>query len=264
MTDTSLVQPDMSPKRVGLIVPSSNITMEIEIPEMLRNCTSGEVSFHSARMALRQVSEEELRAMNSRALQSVDELADARVDVIAYACLVAVMVQGTGAHRDIEARLRERLAARGSETPVVSSAGALVSTLKYLQAQRIAIVAPYLKPLTQTVAEYLEAESFTVQSTQSLEISDNFEVGCIPGERVLQAAGDLDLEGVDALVLSACVQMPSLSLIEEAEEMVGIPVISASTSTAAALLSALGLDPIQVPGGAGRAWAGKDRLATPA
>jgi maleate isomerase len=197
-------------------------------------------------------------------LQSVDELADARVHVIAYACLVAVMVQGPGAHRGIEDRLRDRLVGQGSDAPVVSSAGALVTTLKYLNAQRIAIVAPYLKPLTRTVAEYLEAEDFTVQSTKSLEIADNYQVGCIPGDQVLHAAAELDLRGVDALVLSACVQMPSLALIEEAERMVGIPVISASTSTAAAVRTALGLDPSQVPGGAGKAWASAVAAATPA
>ena len=38
------------------------------------------------------------------------------------------------------------------------------------------------------------------------------------------AARDLDLTGVDALVISACVQMPSLDLIEAAESEFGVPV----------------------------------------
>ena len=54
------------------------------------------------------------------------ELADARVDVIAYACLIAIMAEGKGAHESSEARLKETLAAAGCNAPVTSSAGALV------------------------------------------------------------------------------------------------------------------------------------------
>jgi maleate isomerase len=50
--------------------------------------------------------------------------------------------------------------------------------------------------------------------------------------------------GIDALVLSACVQMPSLQAIDEVEQRVGLPVISAATCTAFAMLVALGLEPV--------------------
>jgi len=39
--------------------------------------------------------------------------------------------------------------------PVTSSAGALVRALQRLGASRVAIVTPYLKPLTGTVIDYL-------------------------------------------------------------------------------------------------------------
>src|ERR1700722_11030189 len=136
--------------------------METEIPEMVRRAGADPVSFHSSRMRMRQVSPEELRAMDAQAVRCIDELADAHVHAIAYACLVAVMVQGPGAHRVVEGRVQGPLAADGSDAPVISSAGALISTLGRLNADRVALVAPYLKPLTQTVAEYIEAEGIAV------------------------------------------------------------------------------------------------------
>jgi maleate isomerase len=49
------------------------------------------------------------------------------------------------------------------------------------------------------------------------------------------------------VVLSACVQMPSLEVIARAEQELGVPVLSAATATARKILLALNLDPT-IPG----------------
>ncbi|MHB1472192.1 MAG: hypothetical protein ACYCV4_00955 [Dermatophilaceae bacterium] len=53
----------------------------------------------------------------------------------------------------------------------------------------------------------------------------------------------LDLTGVDALVLSACVQMPSLAAVQKVEDELGLPVVTASTATARSILLSLGINP---------------------
>ena len=240
----------MSQHRVGLVVPSSNVTVEIELPALLSRHTTASFSFHSSRMRMHQVSPEQLRAMNAQRERCVLELGDAGVDVLLYACLVALMVGGPGEHQRVESAVAEQLAAGGSDARVRSSAGALVEALRALDAHRIAIVTPYVVPLAEQVVAYLEAEDFQVADWRALEVADNTEVGCIPGDRVMAAARSLDLTGVDALVLSACVQMPSLDLIADAEEEFGLPVLSAATAGAYSVLAALDL-PIDIPG-AGR------------
>ena len=60
------------------------------------------------------------------------ELSDARVDVLGYACLVAIMATGLGYHRQSEARLRGRTQENGADIPAVTSAGALIDGLKVL------------------------------------------------------------------------------------------------------------------------------------
>jgi maleate isomerase len=62
----------------------------------------------------------------------------------------------------------------------------------------------------------------------------------------MAAASKLDLRQTDVLVLSACVQMPSLDLVEKAEETFGLPVVTASTAAAFTLLRQLDLAP-QIP-----------------
>lgn len=239
-----------TPHRIGLIVPSSNVTVETELPRLLARHASAEFAFHASRMRMHTVSPAQLQAMNAQRERCVLELGDAGVDVLLYACLVAVMVSGPGAHREVESAISEQLSAGGADMAVTSSAGALVEALRLSGAHRIALVTPYMRPLAEQVVGYLKAEQFDVADWRALEVADNSEVGRIPGDRIMAAARDLDLSGVDALVISACVQMPSLDLVQRAEDEFGIPVLSAATAGAHAILRRLGL-PAELPG-AGR------------
>lgn len=237
--------------RIGLVVPSSNITVEREMPALLRRHPGVDFSFHSTRMRMHTVSPEELRAMNAQRERCVDEIGDAGIDAVLYACLVALMAQGhdaagLGEHEATERAVVEQLARRGLSPEITSSAGALVHALSATDARRVALVMPYLRSVAETVVAYLEAEGFTVTDWRTLEVADNAEVGCIAGDRVLGAARSLDLRGVDALVLSACVQMPSLPLVQAAEDEFGLPVLTAATAGAFTLLDRLGL-PVDLP-----------------
>lgn len=237
--------------RIGQIVPSSNTTMETEIPAMLRAREAvfpdERFTFHSSRMRMMHVVKEELAAMDAQSLRCAAELADARVDVMGYACLVAIMAMGLGYHRKSEARLAEAAANEGGPAPIVTSAGALVQTLHELGYRRLAVLAPYMMPLTRTVVDYIASEGFEVTSVHALEISDNLAVGRRDPFQALDAAGALDLAGADALVLSACVQMPAAAAIAAAEDRFGLPVVTASSCTVRQMLRALGLEPV-VPG----------------
>jgi maleate isomerase len=232
--------------RIGLVVPSSNVTVETEMPRILGAHASASFSFHASRMRMARVSPEELTAMNAQRERCILELGDAGPDVILYACLVALMSVGLGEHERVEGLVAEQLATGGSHARVRSSAGALVEALHAIPARRIALVTPYMQPLAEKVVHYLEAEGFAVADWRALEVEDNREVGCISGERVMEAARSLDLSGVDALVISACVQMPSLPLVDAAEQELGLPVISAATAGAYSILRAAGV-PLDVP-----------------
>lgn len=255
MTEPLTVETDRPSYRIGLVVPSSNVTVEREMPALLRRHRGAEFSFHSTRMRMHTVSPEELRAMNAQRDRCVDEIGDAGVDAILYACLVALMAQGhddtgLGEHEKTERAVVEQLAQRAQAPHVTSSAGALLHALRAIDANRVALVMPYLRPVAEMVVAYLEAEGISVTDWRALEVADNAEVGCIAGDNVMAAARSLKLERADALVLSACVQMPSLSLVEAAENEFELPVLSAATAGAFTLLDYLGL-PVDISG-AGR------------
>lgn len=235
--------------RIGQIVPSSNTTMETEIPALL--CRRPEhFTFHSSRMRMKTVSAAELAAMDAESDRCALELSDARVDVLGYACLVAIMSMGRGYHRQSEARLHRRTEENGGAAPVVTSAGALVEGLKLIGTRKVAIITPYMKPLTRMVVDYIEAEGVEVQDSLSLEIPDNLAVGARDPLALTELWRGLTLANVDALVLSACVQMPSLAAIPLVEAACGLPVVSAAVCTAHQMLWNLGIDAVVPEAGA--------------
>jgi maleate isomerase len=236
--------------RIGQIVPSSNITMETEIPAMFRAREEIEperFTFHSSRMRMTQVTKDQLEAMDDDSLRCAVELADAQVDVMGYACLVAIMSRDLGYHRVSQERLEAKAVETGSQAPVVTSAGALVEGLNVLGAKKVALIAPYMLPLTKAVVQYIENEGIQVTDYIALEIPDNLEVGARDPKALVDIVKDLDHSDADAVVLSACVQMPSLEAIQEVEDAIGKPVVSAAVCTVYQMLKKLGLS-TRVPG----------------
>lgn len=232
--------------RIGQIVPSSNTTMETEIPAMLTSRYSlfpeERFTFHSSRMRMMKVSPEELKKMDVDSDRCALELSDARVDVMAYACLVAIMCQGAGYHCVSQERLGKVVAGNQAPTPVLSSAGALIDSLNVLGYKKVAIITPYMKPLTRQVIDYIEAAGIEVTDSISLEVADNLAVGRLDPMDLIAHADRLNIGQADGVVLSCCVQMPSLPAIQVVQDRLDKPVLSASVATVYQILKTLGLE----------------------
>jgi maleate isomerase len=238
--------------RVGLIVPSSNTTIETEVPEMMRRhaeATGGGFTFHSSRAQLHQVDKESLDRMVADSDRCARELSDARVDALVYACLVAIMVRGQGAHEASERQLAEVASQNGGPAPVVSSAGALIAAIRELGLRRIAIITPYMPALTATVAGYIEEYGIEVTDSISLSVPDNVAVANLDEMQLVEHVRRLDTSNADGVVLSCCVQMPSLSAIPIVERELGLPILSAATATVHQLLRTLGREPVVAEAG---------------
>ncbi|GJG94279.1 Asp/Glu racemase [Cupriavidus pauculus] len=235
----------MSKYRIGQIVPSSNITMEREVPAIFQSrmqVLPEQFSFHASRVRMHRVVAEELERMNRDMGRCALELADARVDVMSTACLVATMCMGKGYHRQVIEDLGAALGDAPYRPQIMTSAGALVEELKDFGARRISLMAPYSDALTRTVVEYIEHEGIEVKDVINFSILDNLEVGERDPLQLLQDVKRLDTRGVDTVVLSACVQMPSLAAIEPAQQALGIPVTSTAACTVRQMLRRLGLE----------------------
>jgi maleate isomerase len=241
----------MKTYRIGQIVPSSNVTMETEIPALLRareSISDERFTFHSSRMRMKHVTKEELAKMDADSDRCALELSDAKVDVMGYACLVAIMSMGHGYHRTSQERLSGVTRANDMPSEVVTSAGALVEGLHAMGAKKIAVVTPYMQPLTDMVVDYIRNEGFEVVDSRALEISDNLAVAAHDPMNLPDIVAGMNIEEADVVVLSACVQMPSLPAVPMVEAQTGKPVLTAAIATTWQMLKAIGV-PTRVPGG---------------
>ncbi len=93
-----------------------------------------------------------------------------------------------------------------------------------------------MKPLTELVVDYIRHEGYEVVAWRALEIPDNLDVGRHDPARLPEIVKSLPYQDADAIVLSACVQMPSLPAVAKVEAMTGKPVITAAIATTYAML----------------------------
>ena len=107
-----------------------------------------------------------------------------------------------------------------------------------------------MKPLTKLVVDYIENEGIEVQDFLALEIPNNLEVAAQDPNAPAELWKKLDTKGIDGIVASACVQMPSLEAVEKIEKISGLPTLSASVATTWAILKKLELNTTVPCGGA--------------
>ena len=129
----------------------------------------------------------------------------------------------------------------------MTSAGSLVDGLKVMRAKKIVVLTPYMKPLAKLIVDYIVNEGYDVLDYVALEIPHNLDVARHDQNELPGIMQGMKIANADVLVLSACVQMPSLAVVPKVEALTGKPVVTASIATTYALLRLLSLEPV-VPG----------------
>jgi len=209
--------------RIGLIVPSSNTTME---PEFYRNLPHG-VSVHTARITVISAVPEELAKMPEELDGCVELLKTANVDVVVFGCTSGSFLMGKGYDRELEARI-EKIAG----VPAVTTAHAMVEALSDKGIQKLAVATPYIGELNEKEVEFLSDHGFAVEIIRGLSITDNLEIGrCEPSE-----AYRLGLEvvrekpDVDGLFIS-CTNFRTFEIIEPLSRDIGKPVVTSNQAS---------------------------------
>lgn len=212
--------------RIGLLLPSSNTTME---PDFYRMAPDG-VSVHTARMRLDEVTPEGLVRMAEDAEGAAELLATADVDVNVYGCTTGSLVGGIDWEESLVRSIRDR-----TGIPTISTSRAVVDALHALGGGRVGVATPYTDVLNGLEVEFLEAHGLEVSSIWGLGLLSNLDIGRTAGEVVERIVSEV-AEGADVIFVS-CTNLPAVGLIEKLEAELGKPVV---TSNQASLWAALG------------------------
>ncbi len=217
--------------KLGLIVPSSNTTMEAEVWKMAR----GWSTVHSARMRLREITVDDLEKMEGQMLEAAGSLADAGVDVIGYGCTSGSLFKG----KDHDIKI-EREIERKTKVPSVATAKAVVEALDSLQISRVSVATPYIDEINERVQKYLEQNKIEVLRILGLGITRNSEVGNQHSDLACELAKKAFAPEAQGIFIS-CTNFKTIEVIGQLEKELKVPVISSNTATVWAMMRKVGV-----------------------
>jgi maleate isomerase len=244
-------------KRVGVVVPSSNVVIEPELSGAMPD--SATIHFTRAWYRFGSLTDprplEPLPAMAEDTIRAVPVLADAGVRIISSGSTAGSFFAGT----DFERELIERMEAQAEGVVATTPASAVVAALRALGATSVSVITPYMEPLYAAERAYLEAKGFSVANAVGIEIAHGRDMAYIdPAEldRFVRANVDPDAD----VCFVSCTNLRTFEWIERWEEEFGRPVVTSNQAMLWMLLGLAGAD--DRVEGLGRLLAAVDRQRT--
>ena len=224
--------------RIGLLVPSTNFTVEIEF----HNAVPEGVSVHTARCMIHEVEEEKdlvaaVIQMNEYVVKAAKNVACVQPKVIVWACTGASFAEGLSYDQELIRKIE-------SETGIkaVTTSTAVASAIKAMNIKKVAVATPYIKELYEKEVPYLEESvpGLKVTTIQGLEILSNFEKGNLEPHTAYAAAREVNSEEAEAIFIS-CTAWRTFDIIDLLEKDIGKPVITSNQATLWGALKAMGV-----------------------
>jgi maleate isomerase len=216
--------------RIGLLVPSSNTTVE---PEFYR-ALPREVTLHTARLFLTRIAPDAILKMVEDLETQSRLLASAEVDAIVLGATAPSFLKGLGYDREVIARI-----AQATGKPATTTSTALVEALTHLGAKRVALGSAYDDKVNGIAKAFIEASGVEVVNAAGLGLVDNLVVGRLAPDTAYELGRKVDVSDAQAIVL-ACTNWQTMDALERLEAAVGKPVISTTQVSIWAALRMLG------------------------
>jgi maleate isomerase len=213
-------------KRLGLLVPSSNTTMEYEFSRYLPDS----VRLHTSRMPLKEVTAAQLGPMARASLDAASLLADCGVNVILYGCTSGSFLEGMGFDKQLEANIKER-----TGTPAITTSRAILEALEHLKVRNVLLCTPYVDDLNERERRFLVDNGYRVVGVHGLGIVPNTGIGALDPSDAFRLAFTNDTPEAEAVFIS-CTNFRTFEIIKPLSKMLGKPVV---TSNQASLWSVL-------------------------
>ena len=224
-------------KRIGLLVPSSNTTVEVEFQRALPR----DVTLHVARLYLATVVTDSIAAMVDALETESRNLASADVDIIVLGATAPSFLKGLGYDREIARRIEQ-----ASGKPATTTSTALVEALRTLAVRRLVLGSAFSHKVNGIAASFLAANGFEVVGLDGLDMTDNLAIGRLDVETAYRMGRKIDRPDADAIVL-ACTNWKTVDIIERLEQDAAKPVLTTSQVSFWHALKRIGY-PSAIPG----------------
>jgi len=197
---------------IGVIVPSSNTTMELELCRFLQYG----LVFHFARVPLREVTPEALDEMKKDAIKAARLLADLKPVVIGYGCM------SVKEDDDLAIAIENEV-----NIPTITVAQAVFDAFKHLNIKKMIYISPTTEEVDLYERQFIERQGFKITKNKNMNILDNREIGEVSPETVKEFALSIKAEGADGFFIS-CTNLQAIDIIDTLEKETNLPVVTAN------------------------------------
>jgi maleate isomerase len=223
------------PRRVGLMIPSSNTMMEVDFT---RDLPPG-MALHTARMYMADTTPAgESRMLDEFALPAARDLGTARPDVVVFGCTSAGALRGNDYDTELCQRISELTGA-----PVVSTIGAVRAAIEASGAASVGVITPYVDELNEKIKASIEDDGIDVAAISGLGITDNFQIAEVAPDAIVafavEALGPLAVEGNIDLIFASCTNFGAMAARPAIAERLGVPVVTSNQAALAAAVDRL-------------------------
>ena len=220
--------------KIGLMVPANNTTMETELLAWLPAGASCRTLRIPRQKGL--LTPADIPGYVGQAESMAKAFGEEPVDLVVYGCTAAGILAGPERDAAIAASL-SKITGR----PVVTTASAMVESLREEGAGDIALVTPYSDEVNDRLKAFLAHADIRVRNMRSFGAANVEELGAIGAEAVAGLARETVDGACDALFI-ACSQLPTRAIIGPLEKELGRPVWSSIKATAWRACATLGVD----------------------
>ncbi len=217
----------MPAKRIGMITPSSNTTIE-PLTTRIFAALGEAVTTHYTRIRVTHISlaSSSLDQFAADVLvEAARLLADAGVDVIAWNGTSGAW-KGLQADRDIVARIEME-----TGIPATTSTLDLLEACRRLGISRWGLATPYLPEVHEAIRRTYAAEGLETVASAHLGITVNREFAEVPSPRIealLERVAVPEAQGIAVV----CTNLPAAAVAARVEEATGRPVVDTLAATA--------------------------------
>ena len=229
MTEKSVSMTGPTPRvRVGLLVPSSNTVMEVDL---YRNLPPN-VTVHAARMYLEETTRQaEIDMIERFAPLAVELLCTAKPHFMVFGCTSAGSLGGADYDKEICDRL-----SKIAGVPIVGVYSSVREVLLKSRAESVAVITPYIEDINISIRKGLERDGLHVAAIHGMGINVNFNLAIPTPEEILDFSLE-KLKGVKADILFiSCTNFRAMEAVPSLKKELGIPVITSNTASIDAVL----------------------------
>ncbi|RKO22891.1 Asp/Glu racemase [Pseudarthrobacter phenanthrenivorans] len=213
------------PRRIGMIVPSSNTCLEPQTYRILGNRTDVTVHFTRipvTRIALDRSSDRQFDPAVMR--EAARLLATADVDVIAWNGTSGSWL-GSGHDRELVQEITD-----ATGIPATTSTLAYLEAFKAFGTERIGLFTPYTEDVNHQVIASYEREGIKTVDHRALGLSDNESFARVSDDEMRPGSLELAAAAPDALVY-LCTNLYGANITARIEESTGVPVLDSVAVT---------------------------------